>query len=120
MNRAQPILCVSLLLLLSACASTDPVILQDAMGRMALNILITFAQFERELIGERIRDKVAASRKKGIWMGGWTPLGYEVRDRKLIIHEADAERILRRFEQVEDMGELASLLGRTPLGAAAE
>jgi site-specific DNA recombinase len=48
---------------------------KDAMGRMALNILVTFAQFERELIGERIRDKVAASRRKGIWMGGWAPFG---------------------------------------------
>jgi site-specific DNA recombinase len=84
---------------------------KDAMGRMALNILITFAQFEREVIGERIRDKVAASRKKGIWMGGWTPLGYEVRDRKLIIHEADAERvrsIFRRFTQLKS----ATLLAR--------
>jgi DNA invertase Pin-like site-specific DNA recombinase len=83
---------------------------KDAMGRMALNILITFAQFERELIGERIRDKVAASRKKGIWMGGWTPLGYEVRDRKLIIHEADAERvrhIFRRFVQLKSATRLA-------------
>jgi site-specific DNA recombinase len=84
---------------------------KDAMGRMALNILITFAQFERELIGERIRDKVAASRKKGIWMGGWTPLGYEVRDRKLIIHEVDAQRvrmIFRRFVQLKS----ATLLAR--------
>src|SRR5258705_5707158 len=50
---------------------------QSAMGRMTLNMLVTFAQFEREVIGERIRDKVAASRKKGMWMGGWAPLGYE-------------------------------------------
>ena len=57
----------------------------DAMGRMHLNIMMTFAQFEREVIGERIRDKVAASRKKGIWMGGWAPFGYEVSDRKLVI-----------------------------------
>jgi DNA invertase Pin-like site-specific DNA recombinase len=86
---------------------------KDAMGRMALNILVTFAQFERELIGERIRDKVAASRKKGIWMGGWTPLGYEVRDRKLIIHEADAERvrhIFRRFVQLKSATRLAQEL----------
>lgn len=86
---------------------------KDAMGRMALNILITFAQFERELIGERIRDKVAASRKKGIWMGGWTPLGYEVRNRKLIIHEADAERvrhIFRRFVQLKSATRLAQEL----------
>lgn len=89
---------------------------KDAMGRMALNILITFAQFERELIGERIRDKVAASRKKGIWMGGWTPLGYEVRDRKLIIHEADAARvrsIFRRFTQLKS----ATLLARELVAA---
>jgi DNA invertase Pin-like site-specific DNA recombinase len=89
---------------------------KDAMGRMALNILITFAQFERELIGERIRDKVAASRKKGIWMGGWTPLGYEVRDRKLIVHEADAARvrwIFRRFTQLKS----ATLLARELVAA---
>src|ERR1700733_15050437 len=88
------------------------------MGRMALNILVTFAQFERELIGERIRDKVAASRKKGIWMGGWTPLGYEVRDRKLIVHEEDAERvrsIFRRFVQLKS----ATLLARELVAAGA-
>jgi site-specific DNA recombinase len=89
---------------------------KDAMGRMALNILVTFAQFERELIGERIRDKVAASRKKGIWMGGWTPLGYEVRDRKLVIHPEDAERvrkIFRRFVQLKS----ATLLARELVAA---
>ncbi|MFB6414379.1 recombinase family protein [Bradyrhizobium tunisiense] len=89
---------------------------KDAMGRMALNILVTFAQFERELIGERIRDKVAASRKRGKWMGGWTPLGYEVRDRKLLIHEADAERIrsiFRRFVQLRS----ATLLARELVAA---
>jgi DNA invertase Pin-like site-specific DNA recombinase len=70
---------------------------KDAMGRMALNIMLTFAQYEREVIGERIRDKVAASRKKGMWMGGWAPLGYVVRDRKLVIviDKADAERVRR-------------------------
>ncbi|MDR6657591.1 DNA invertase Pin-like site-specific DNA recombinase [Tardiphaga robiniae] len=89
---------------------------KDAMGRMALNILVTFAQFERELIGERIRDKVAASRKRGKWMGGWTPLGYEVRDRKLLIHEPDAERvraIFRRFVQLKS----ATLLARELIAA---
>lgn len=89
---------------------------KDAMGRMALNILVTFAQFERELIGERIRDKVAASRKRGKWMGGWTPLGYEVRDRKLWIHEGDAERvrtIFRRFVQLRS----ATLLARELIAA---
>src|SRR5689334_20624434 len=92
---------------------------EDAMGRMALNILVTFAQFERELIGERIRDKVAASRKRGKWMGGWTPLGYEVRDRKLIIHEEDAERvrsIFRRFVQLKS----ATLLARELVAGGAK
>ncbi len=91
---------------------------KDAMGRMALNILVTFAQFEREVIGERIRDKVAASRKRGKWMGGWTPLGYEVRDRKLIIHEEDGERvrsIFRRFVQLKS----ATLLARELVAAGA-
>src|SRR5207249_6265154 len=53
----------------------------NSMGRLTLNILLSFAQFERELTGERIRDKFAASRKRGLWMGGWTPLGYDVKDR---------------------------------------
>jgi site-specific DNA recombinase len=92
---------------------------QSAMGRMTLNMLVTFAQFEREVIGERIRDKVAASRKKGMWMGGWAPLGYEVRDRKLIIHEADAERvrsIFKRFVQLKS----ATLLARELVVAGAK
>jgi site-specific DNA recombinase len=90
----------------------------DAMGRMHLNIMLTFAQYEREVIGERIRDKVAASRKKGIFMGGWSPLGYEVRDRKLIIQPADAERvraIFRRFVQLKS----ATLLARELVAAGA-
>ena len=73
-----------------------------SMGRLTLNVLLSFAQFEREVIGERIRDKVAASRKKGIWMGGWAPLGYDVKDRKLIVNEAEAEivrSIFNRFSQ---------------------
>src|SRR4029079_6565121 len=61
-----------------------------SMGRLTLNILLSFAQFEREVIGERIRDKFAASRRKGMWMGGWAPLGYDVKDRKLLINEAEA------------------------------
>ncbi len=92
---------------------------QSAMGRMTLNMLVTFAQFEREVIGERIRDKVAASRKKGMWMGGWAPLGYEVRDRKLIIHEADAERvrsIFKRFVQLKS----ATLLARELVAVGAK
>ena len=72
---------------------------RSPMGRLMLNVLLSFGQFEREVTGERIRDKVAASRKKGMWMGGWTPLGYEVQDRKLIIHEADAETVRDIFKR---------------------
>jgi len=68
-----------------------------SMGRLTLNILLSFAQFEREVIGERIRDKVAASRKKGIWMGGPVPLGYNVKDRKLIVNAAEAETVRTIF-----------------------
>lgn len=68
-----------------------------SMGRLTLNILLSFAQFEREVIGERIRDKFAASRKKGIWMGGWAPLGYDVKDRKLLINESEAALVRSIF-----------------------
>jgi site-specific DNA recombinase len=64
-----------------------------SMGRLTLNVLLSFAQFEREVIGERIRDKVAASRRKGMWMGGWAPLGYDVKDRKLIINDQEAAKV---------------------------
>src|SRR5690606_13446136 len=70
-----------------------------SMGRLTLNILLSFAQFEREVIGERIRDKVAASRKRGIWMGGWAPLGYDVRDRKLVINETEAAVVRGIFDR---------------------
>jgi DNA invertase Pin-like site-specific DNA recombinase len=69
-----------------------------SMGRLTLNILLSFAQFEREVIGERIRDKFAASRARGMWMGGKAPLGYDVRDRKLIINEGEAETVRRVFD----------------------
>jgi DNA invertase Pin-like site-specific DNA recombinase len=65
-----------------------------SMGRLTLNILLSFAQFERELIGERVRDKIAASKKKGIWMGGTVPLGYEVKDRKLVVNKAEARTVV--------------------------
>ena len=71
----------------------------SSMGRLMLNILLSFAQFEREVTGERIRDKIAASKRKGIWMGGYTPLGYEVHDRKLWIVKDDAEIVRRIFER---------------------
>jgi DNA invertase Pin-like site-specific DNA recombinase len=68
-----------------------------SMGRLTLNILLSFAQFEREVIGERIRDKVAASRKRGMWMGGFVPLGYDVRDRKLVVNPTEADLIRAVF-----------------------
>lgn len=74
-----------------------------SMGRLTLNILLSFAQFEREVIGERIRDKFAASRKKGMWMGGVPPLGYDVVARKLVVNPAEADlvrHVFRRFLQV--------------------
>jgi DNA invertase Pin-like site-specific DNA recombinase len=75
-----------------------------SMGRLTLNILLSFAQFEREVIGERIRDKFAASRARGMWMGGKVPLGYEVRDRKLVVNEAEAVRVRQVFELFAETG----------------
>jgi site-specific DNA recombinase len=67
-----------------------------SMGRLTLNVLLSFAQFEWEVVGERIRDKFAASRRKGMWMGGTVPLGYRVKDRKLVVDavEADSRAVL--------------------------
>ena len=65
----------------------------NSMGRLMLNILLSFAQFEREVTGERIRDKIAASKKKGLWMGGIPPLGYDVKDRRLVINEREAKTV---------------------------
>ena len=69
-----------------------------SMGRLTLNILLSFAQYEREIIGERIRDKVAASKARGMWMGGKVPLGYDVAGRKLVVNDAEAARVRRVFE----------------------
>jgi DNA invertase Pin-like site-specific DNA recombinase len=81
-----------------------------SMGRLTLNILLSFAQFERELTGERIRDKFAASRKKGMWMGGWAPLGYDIRDRKLIINAAEAAHVRSIFERFARVGSVTKLI----------
>jgi len=84
-----------------------------SMGRLTLNMLLSFAQFEREVTGERIRDKIAASKKKGLWMGGPVPLGYEVRDRKLVINEAEAQQvrhIMRRYLALGSVPALAEEL----------
>jgi site-specific DNA recombinase len=80
-----------------------------SMGRLTLNILLSFAQFEREVIGERIRDKIAASRKRGMWMGGFVPLGYEVKDRKLVINDAEAATVRMIFERFVEMGSATAL-----------
>ncbi|PWS36202.1 resolvase [Falsiroseomonas bella] len=84
-----------------------------SMGRLTLNILLSFAQFEREVIGERIRDKVAASRKRGMWMGGYVPLGYDVRDRKLVVNDTEAalvRRIFQGFVETESCTRLVQVL----------
>src|SRR5258707_606381 len=65
-----------------------------SMGRLTLNVLLSFAQFEREVIGERVRDKIAASKKKGMWMGGMPPLGYDVKDRKLVVNNGEARVVV--------------------------
>ncbi len=86
-----------------------------SMGRLTLNILLSFAQFEREVIGERIRDKVAASRKRGMWMGGFVPLGYDVRDRKLVVNDPEAKLVRRIFTGFVEM-ESATRLAQTLRG----
>ena len=71
----------------------------DSMGRLTLNVLLSFAQFEREVSGERIRDKISASKKKGMWMGGPLPLGYDLKDKKLVINTDEAEVVRLMFEK---------------------
>jgi len=71
----------------------------SSMGRLTLNILLSFAQFEREVIGERVRDKIAASRQKGMWMGGTPPLGYDVKDKKLYVVPKEAETVRFIFQE---------------------
>ena len=82
-----------------------------SMGRLTLNILLSFAQFEREVTGERIRDKFAASRAKGMWMGGFVPMGYDVIDRKLVVNEAEAAIVRHMFQRFVELGS-ATLLTR--------
>jgi DNA invertase Pin-like site-specific DNA recombinase len=69
-----------------------------SMGRLTLNVLLSFAQFEREVTGERIRDKIAASKQKGMWMGGWVPIGYDRKDRTLTINETEAMTVRTIFD----------------------
>ena len=86
-----------------------------SMGRLTLNMLLSFAQFEREVTGERIRDKIAASKRKGMWMGGLPPLGYDAQDRKLVVNEAEAatvRHIFRRYAQLRSVRALQQELAR--------
>jgi DNA invertase Pin-like site-specific DNA recombinase len=76
----------------------------SSMGRLTLNVLLSFAQFEREVTGERIRDKIAASKKKGMWMGGNVPLGYDASERTLVINPAEAETVRRIFYLYRELG----------------
>jgi DNA invertase Pin-like site-specific DNA recombinase len=80
-----------------------------SMGRLTLNVLLSFAQFEREVTGERIRDKIAASKRKGMWMGGVVPLGYELRDRQLSIQPEEAERVQQIFRAYLEQGCVSKL-----------
>src|ERR1700724_1921635 len=80
-----------------------------SMGRLTLNMLLSFAQFEREIAGERIRDKIAASKKKGMWMGGNVPLGYDVKDRKLIANEPEAATVRVIFKRYAELGSVSLL-----------
>ena len=97
-----------------------------SMGRLTLNVLLSFAQFEREVTAERIRDKIAASKKKGMWMGGVVPLGYRVENRKLIIEEAEAKTVRHLFDRylklksvraLADEAEATGLRGRIAKGS---
>jgi DNA invertase Pin-like site-specific DNA recombinase len=80
-----------------------------SMGRLTLNVLLSFAQFEREVTGERIRDKIAASKKKGLWMGGLVPLGFDARDGELVINAAEAETVRTLFRLYRELGTVKRL-----------
>ena len=81
-----------------------------SMGRLTLNMLLSFAQFEREVTGERIRDKIAASKRKGIWMGGPVPLGYEVVERKLLAKPKEAEQVRHIMQRYLVLGSVPALV----------
>ncbi len=81
-----------------------------SMGRLTLNVLLSFAQFEREVTSERIRDKIAASKRKGLWVGGMAPLGYDTKDRKITVNEAEADRVRTIFQSYLKLGSLNLLM----------
>jgi DNA invertase Pin-like site-specific DNA recombinase len=81
-----------------------------SMGRLTLNVLLSFAQFEREVTSERIRDKIAASKRKGLWVGGMVPLGYKVKNRKVVVIKNEAERVRTIFRRYLELGSLSLLM----------
>ena len=81
-----------------------------SMGRLTLNVLLSFAQFEREVTSERIRDKIGASKRKGLWVGGMAPLGYDTKDRKITVNEEEAERVRTIFRSYLKLGSLNPLM----------
>src|SRR3981189_3438622 len=83
-----------------------------SMGRLTLNVLLSFAQFEREVTSERIRDKIAASKRKGLWVGGPLPLGYHMKDDKIAVVEGEAERVRLIYRRYLELG------GVNPMGGA--
>jgi len=80
-----------------------------SMGRLTLNVLLSFAQFEREVTGERIRDKIAASKKKGMWMGGFCSLGYDVRDRRLVVNQEESKLVRHIYKRYLELGSVRLL-----------
>src|SRR5947199_3351972 len=82
----------------------------NSMGRLTLNVLLSFAQFEREVTSERIRDKIGASKRKGIWVGGNLPLGYEMKDGKIAVVEEEAELVRSIFRRYLELGSVNELL----------
>jgi site-specific DNA recombinase len=82
----------------------------SSMGRLTLNVLLSFAQFEREVIGERVRDKIAASKRKGIWVGGPVPLGYRCVGKKLVVFPEEAETVKTIFRRYLELGSISTLI----------
>src|ERR1700678_4419506 len=81
-----------------------------SMGRLTLNVLLSFAQFEREVTSERIRDKISASKRKGLWVGGMAPLGYDTKDRRITVNEAEADGVRSIFRRYAELGSLNLLM----------
>ena len=81
-----------------------------SMGRLTLNVLLSFAQFEREVTSERIRDKISASKRKGLWVGGMAPLGYDTKDRRITVNEAEADRVRTIFRGYAELSSLNLLM----------